>query len=577
MSDKDPKIGGEKPLQGNTPVLDSSISYPMASSRSSMIDSASEISESEASMSGVSQVSELKGSRFLTTQVTQANLIDTVQELKCRLNVIGQEYKVKNCELQAEKLRNKKLTEENKRLRQAGVNIQARAEMEEELISNTLLKKINELKREKETLVNDYENEEEFLTNDLSRKLIDLRNEKAELQRKLDSEQQMQVAKLMRRIERMEREMQNKQETLETLRREKVDLEQTLEQEQEALVNKLWKRMDKLENEKRQLQERLNQPVSSPPSPPPEGNPFTKRSGNIGGISGLRDEDTDKMATHIRILKKEIEQLKRQLRNNHTENEQRMEKMCAEERILRDQNRKLHERLELEKIRSDSLCRALSESESSLDGSFHMEYDRWDTMSNSDLKDRDYLNFYPKARAETRSLNTVSPLHDRSGSAVTPTLRSPHHSISSGTSMPVNQIATKQQIVNRQVQRSLTGSAFSPHKEKKDDSVAEKYAPSSHNKNNTETGSLSGRSVDSRYMNDSASIVSESAAEIGEILFDKKKKEEKPKKSSKKQPNWPEKFNPVNFVKPSPPASPSTSNSGFRLRTPSPAVIEKQK
>ena len=49
-----------------------------------------------------------------------------------------------------------------------------------------------------------------------------------------------------------------------------------------------------------------------------------------------------------------------------------MEKMCAEERILRDQNRKLHERLELEKIRSDSLCRALSESESSLDGSFHM-------------------------------------------------------------------------------------------------------------------------------------------------------------------------------------------------------------
>ena len=90
-------------------------------------------------------------------------------------------------------------------------------------------------------------------------------------------------------------------------------------------------------------------------------------------------------------------------------------------------------------------------------------------------------------------------------------------------SMPVNQNpATKQPTVNRQVQRSLTGSAFSPHKEKKDDSVAEKYAPTSHNKNNAETGSLSGRSVDSRYMNDSASIVSESAVEIGEILFDKK-------------------------------------------------------
>ena len=46
------------------------------------------------------------------------------------------------------------------------------AEQEEELISNTLLKKIQALKSEKEQLARNYEQEEEFLTNDLTRKLF---------------------------------------------------------------------------------------------------------------------------------------------------------------------------------------------------------------------------------------------------------------------------------------------------------------------------------------------------------------------------------------------------------------------
>ena len=46
------------------------------------------------------------------------------------------------------------------------------AEQQEEFISNTLLKKIQELKNEKEQLARNYEQEEEFLTNDLSRKLF---------------------------------------------------------------------------------------------------------------------------------------------------------------------------------------------------------------------------------------------------------------------------------------------------------------------------------------------------------------------------------------------------------------------
>lgn len=53
---------------------------------------------------------------------------------------------------------------------------QARAEQEEEFISNTLFKKIQALQKEKETLAVNYEKEEEFLTNDLSRKLMQVRD-----------------------------------------------------------------------------------------------------------------------------------------------------------------------------------------------------------------------------------------------------------------------------------------------------------------------------------------------------------------------------------------------------------------
>lgn len=52
---------------------------------------------------------------------------------------------------------------------------QARAEQEEEFISNTLFKKIQALQKEKETLAVNYEKEEEFLTNELSRKLMQVR------------------------------------------------------------------------------------------------------------------------------------------------------------------------------------------------------------------------------------------------------------------------------------------------------------------------------------------------------------------------------------------------------------------
>ncbi len=94
------------------------------------------------------------------------------------LERLEQENRVLKIEVETLKLRIKALTEENKSLRRASVSIQAKAEQEEEFISNTLLKRIQVLKKEKETLALNYEHEEECLTNDLSRKLIQLRAEK---------------------------------------------------------------------------------------------------------------------------------------------------------------------------------------------------------------------------------------------------------------------------------------------------------------------------------------------------------------------------------------------------------------
>ena len=100
------------------------------------------------------------------------------------------------------------------------------------------MKKIQSLKKEKETLANNYEREEEYLTNDLSRKLNQLRNEKVQLEQTLEQEQEHMVNKLMRKIEKLEAETNAKQSNLEQLRREKIELENTLEQEQESLVNR---------------------------------------------------------------------------------------------------------------------------------------------------------------------------------------------------------------------------------------------------------------------------------------------------------------------------------------------------
>ncbi|XP_026870209.2 coiled-coil domain-containing protein 6a isoform X1 [Electrophorus electricus] len=275
-----------------------------------------------------------------------------LEELSNRLASLQQENKVLKIELETFKLKCKSLQEENRDLRKASVTIQARAEQEEEFISNTLFKKIQALQKEKETLAVNYEKEEEFLTNDLSRKLMQLQHEKAELEQHLEQEQEFQVNKLMKKIKKLENDTISKQLTLEQLRREKIDLENTLEQEQEALVNRLWKRMDKLEAEKRILQEKLDQPVSAPPSP---------------REVSMEIDSPENMMRHIRFLKSEVERLKRSLRTTELQHTEKRAQYIEEERQMREENLRLQRKLQREMERREALCRQLSESESSLE------------------------------------------------------------------------------------------------------------------------------------------------------------------------------------------------------------------
>ncbi|XP_018321083.1 coiled-coil domain-containing protein 6 [Agrilus planipennis] len=275
----------------------------------------------------------------------------TREQLQKRIESLQQQNRVLKVELETYKLRVKALQEENKSLRQASVIIQAKAEQEEEFISNTLLKKIQALKKEKESLAHHYEREEECLTNDLSRKLTQLRQEKCKLEQTLEQEQECLVNRLMRKIEKLEAETLAKQSNLEQLRREKVELENTLEQEQEALVNKLWKRMDKLEAEKRMLQIKLDQPVSDPASPRDISNGDTASN----------------LSAHIQTLRNEVNRLRQTLAISQQEHAQKMQRFAQEERCIREENLRLQRKLQLEVERREALCRHLSESESSLE------------------------------------------------------------------------------------------------------------------------------------------------------------------------------------------------------------------
>ncbi|VDO84573.1 unnamed protein product [Heligmosomoides polygyrus] len=145
----------------------------------------------------------------------------------------------------------------NKQIKETYVKIYAKAEQEEEYISNILLKRIQKLKNDKETLAQKYEQEEEFLTNDLMRKIKQLQSERDVLEGNVKSEQATVIDSLLTTIRRMESEMAAGRKNMDRMRKEKIDQENALEHEQELLFNTLGKQMDQLNQEKRKMQASL--------------------------------------------------------------------------------------------------------------------------------------------------------------------------------------------------------------------------------------------------------------------------------------------------------------------------------
>lgn len=73
-------------------------------------------------------------------------------------------------------------------------------EQEEECITNKLMKRLKQLRDEKQTLANEVEHEEEYLVNNLQKRLQKVNGEKIELENQLELEQEYIVNKLQKTV-----------------------------------------------------------------------------------------------------------------------------------------------------------------------------------------------------------------------------------------------------------------------------------------------------------------------------------------------------------------------------------------
>ena len=89
-----------------------------------------------------------------------------------------------------ERQRTAALELEVKTLRSSLVALGESTEAEEERLTNRLIKRLHDVKSEKEQLALEVEREEGLLTNNLQKKLNQLRKEKVDLENKLEHEQE---------------------------------------------------------------------------------------------------------------------------------------------------------------------------------------------------------------------------------------------------------------------------------------------------------------------------------------------------------------------------------------------------
>ncbi|RCN51009.1 hypothetical protein ANCCAN_02796 [Ancylostoma caninum] len=251
---------------------------------------------------------------------------------------------LKRCRRQERQLREMQksydnLLSVNKQIKETYVKIYAKAEQEEEYISNILLKRIQKLKNDKETLAQKYEQEEEFLTNDLMRKIkqsqerpgvavmsifstlslilsvfgaVQLQSERDILEGNVKSEQASVIDSLLTTIRRMESEMAAGRKNMDRMRKEKIDQENALEHEQELLFNTLGKQMDQLNQEKRKMQASLQKAYLNgfiEPDDEVVGSLINQSEGN----EGLRMDSGNRGGSEVARLRSHLRRVEHQL------------------------------------------------------------------------------------------------------------------------------------------------------------------------------------------------------------------------------------------------------------------------
>ncbi|OZJ03618.1 hypothetical protein BZG36_03719 [Bifiguratus adelaidae] len=129
-----------------------------------------------------------------------------IQLLQAQLKQQEESLKKLKFELEMEQGHVNILRHENQILRQSAVNMNMLAEQEEEYITNTLLKRIAGLKKEKGELLLQVEQEEEYLTNTLQRKLNQLQKEKIDMENALEQEQEFIVNRLQKQLDALQQQ-----------------------------------------------------------------------------------------------------------------------------------------------------------------------------------------------------------------------------------------------------------------------------------------------------------------------------------------------------------------------------------
>ena len=136
------------------------------------------------------------------SQTVKRDFLKQVEQ-KSDENVYLEKIKQLEDELETQIAARAELEAKNDELKRNLVKMQLNTEMEEEYISNSLLKRIEKLKSEKQALLVQLEEEEEMITNTLTRKLNKLQKEKVEMEIALENEQELIVNRLQKQLDEM--------------------------------------------------------------------------------------------------------------------------------------------------------------------------------------------------------------------------------------------------------------------------------------------------------------------------------------------------------------------------------------